>query len=159
MEENKSIFRKKSLERISSPEDLDSYLVVTGPGVWFPLLAVVVMLIATIVWMFLGRLDTTMDVAVVSENNCAVCYVPLEQLQKGIQNETVQVSGKSYTIRDDGRSPQIVTNDTDVNLRIAGSWTDGMTIKPMRVDGELESGVYTGKIVVETIKPISFIIN
>lgn len=160
MEGNKnSIFRQKSLDRISSPEELDSFLVVTGPGVWFPMLAVVMMLIAVLVWMFLGHLDTKMDVAVVSENGSAVCYVPIEQLQEGIQNETVEIAGESYAIEDDGRSVQIVTSETDVNLRLAGSWAEGTVLKPMRVDGDLRNGVYTGEIVVETIKPISFIIN
>ena len=33
-----SLFRKKAMDRISSPEDLTSYLKVTNPGVWSVLL-------------------------------------------------------------------------------------------------------------------------
>ncbi len=41
---NTSFFRKKSLDRISSPEQLTDYLRVTNPGIWIFLAAVVVLL-------------------------------------------------------------------------------------------------------------------
>ena len=44
-EEKKEIFRKKSLERVSSPEQLNDYLHVTSPAVWVVLAAVIVLLI------------------------------------------------------------------------------------------------------------------
>ena len=35
MEENhQTVFRKKTLERISSPDQLTDYLCVTNPGIW-----------------------------------------------------------------------------------------------------------------------------
>ena len=38
------IFRKKSLDRISSPEALDDYLRVTTPAIWLILTAVIMLL-------------------------------------------------------------------------------------------------------------------
>lgn len=160
MEEKKqSIFRKQSLERISSPEELDNYLAVTGPGVWFPLLAVVALLIGALVWMFLGHLDTTLNVAVVSDENGVVCYVPAEKIDAALKGGSVAIAEKEYPISDEGRSVQLVTEDTDVNLRIAGELAEGAAVKPLRVDADLQSGIYEGEIVVETINPIKFIIN
>ena len=40
-ENNQTLFRKKAMARISSPEDLTSYLRVTSPGMWIVLAAVV----------------------------------------------------------------------------------------------------------------------
>ena len=37
-----SVFRKKSLDQINSPEQLDDYIRVTTPSVWIVLLALVV---------------------------------------------------------------------------------------------------------------------
>ena len=37
-----TIFRKETLERVSSPEQLSDYLRVTNPGIWIVLAAVVV---------------------------------------------------------------------------------------------------------------------
>lgn len=74
--EKKSIFRKKAMDRISSPEELDQYLTVTGPGVWFPLITVVILLIGALVWMTLGHVDVTMNVAVMAREDGIVCYIP-----------------------------------------------------------------------------------
>ena len=38
------IFRKKSLDRLSSPEQLNDYLHVTSPGIWIVLGAVIFLL-------------------------------------------------------------------------------------------------------------------
>ncbi|HAG12584.1 MAG TPA: NHLP bacteriocin system secretion protein, partial [Ruminococcus sp.] len=39
-EQKAQVFRKKSLDRISSPEQLTDYLRVTNPGIWVVLAAV-----------------------------------------------------------------------------------------------------------------------
>ena len=39
-----SIFRKKSLERVQSPEQLNDYIKVANPGVWLVLIAVIIFL-------------------------------------------------------------------------------------------------------------------
>lgn len=46
----KQIFREKSLERISSPEQLNDYLKVTKPAVWAVLAAVILFLVGLMVW-------------------------------------------------------------------------------------------------------------
>ena len=50
MDEKKNIFRKANLERMSSPEKLNDYIKVSNPSVWIILGAIVVMLIAALVW-------------------------------------------------------------------------------------------------------------
>ena len=42
--EQTSVYRKASVERISSPEQLNDYLRVTNPSVWIVLAAVVLLL-------------------------------------------------------------------------------------------------------------------
>lgn len=54
----KSIFRKTSLERLSSPEQLDQLVRVTNPIGWVALLAILFLLVVAIVWGFLGSLPT-----------------------------------------------------------------------------------------------------
>ena len=51
-----SIFRQKSIDKVSSPEKLDDYIRVTTPGVWITLAAIVILLVGTIVWGMLGEL-------------------------------------------------------------------------------------------------------
>ncbi|MCR4893083.1 MAG: hypothetical protein K5989_13000 [Lachnospiraceae bacterium] len=54
--DNKSIFREKSLGRVSSPEKLNDYIKVTTPSVWLVLLAIMVLLIGAFIWSIYGTL-------------------------------------------------------------------------------------------------------
>ena len=49
------IFRRKSLERIASPDQLDRYLQVSAPSLWLILLALFLMLGAAAAWCFWGH--------------------------------------------------------------------------------------------------------
>ena len=52
------LFRKKSLERISSPEQLDDYIKVTSVPVWIVLLAIVVILSGMLAWASFGTVES-----------------------------------------------------------------------------------------------------
>ena len=52
-----SIFREKSMERISSPDQMDDYIRVTTPSVWIALLALVILLIGILAWTVLGTME------------------------------------------------------------------------------------------------------
>ncbi|MFQ8637890.1 MAG: hypothetical protein ACLR94_06765 [Acutalibacteraceae bacterium] len=44
---NQQLFRKSSIERVSSPEQLNDYIKVTNSGVWLVLAAVIMLLVGT----------------------------------------------------------------------------------------------------------------
>ena len=44
------VFRKESIERVSSPEQLSDYLHVTSPAIWVVLSAVILLLASLFVW-------------------------------------------------------------------------------------------------------------
>ena len=50
MAEQRNIFRKDNLEKMSSPEKLNDYIKVSNPSVWIILGAITVMLISAVVW-------------------------------------------------------------------------------------------------------------
>ena len=54
-DQKKSVFRQKSMERVSSPEQLNDYIRVTSPSVWIVLIALVVLLVGMLAWSVLGR--------------------------------------------------------------------------------------------------------
>ena len=70
-----TLFRQKSLDRISSPEQLNDYIRVSTPSVWMLLLAIVILLLGVCVWGVFGHLDTTLPVAAVAENGVVTAYV------------------------------------------------------------------------------------
>jgi|SRR5208283_5252750 len=53
------IFRKASLDRISSPEQLDSLMRVTTPVGWLALSAAALIIVTAVLWGFLGSIPTT----------------------------------------------------------------------------------------------------
>ena len=59
--EEKSIFRKKSLERVTSPEQLDDYIKVTTPSVWLVLAATLILIAGTLFWAVFGRVQVNTD--------------------------------------------------------------------------------------------------
>lgn len=159
-EEKKSIFRKESLDRISSPEEYDHYLQVTGVGVWMALGAIVILLIGGLAWSVFGRLSTTMNVAVVAEGDSLVCMIPAEKMDEIDTNEmVVNIADQELALKDTGRAPQMIVAGTDPSIMIAGELMEGSFVVPMDVEGVLPEGVYVGKILVEQVAPISFILN
>ena len=52
-----SIFRQKSIDRVSSPEQLNDYIRVTTPTVWLVLLALVILLLGMLAWSIFGTVE------------------------------------------------------------------------------------------------------
>lgn len=69
---NNGLFRSKSIQRVSSPEQLNDYIRVTTPSVWIVLIALVVLLAGMLAWSVLGRIEihnddgTTQEIAPIS---------------------------------------------------------------------------------------------
>ena len=56
---NESIFRQKSLDRISSPEEIDNYMKVTRSSLWLTLGVIVLLLAVLILWSVTARIEAT----------------------------------------------------------------------------------------------------
>ena len=56
--EQQTVYRKKSLERIQSPEQLNDYLRVTNPSVWVILAAVALILAGALIWGSFAYIDS-----------------------------------------------------------------------------------------------------
>ena len=74
---NESIFRQKSLERISSPEEIDNYMKVTRPSLWLTLGVIVLLLAALILWSVTARVEATavMDGQTVTEQIAPISFL------------------------------------------------------------------------------------
>ena len=80
--EGKQIFRKSSIARVSSPEQLNDYIRVSNPSVWMMLAAVIVLLAGVCVWGIFGRLESKVFSAGACENGIFICYVTEEDAAK-----------------------------------------------------------------------------
>jgi hypothetical protein len=92
-----SIFRKSSLERISSPEQLNEYVKITNPGVWAVLLGFFALLIAVGIWAYTGSIPETVQLTGVAyahegEEEAVYCFVPMSVSKRLSDGMKVQVS-------------------------------------------------------------------
>ncbi len=58
-QDNSKIFRQKSLERVSSPEQLNDYIRVTRPSIWLVLAALMILLLGILAWSVFGTVEAT----------------------------------------------------------------------------------------------------
>ena len=56
-----NLFRKKSMDRVSSPEQLNDYIRVTSPSVWLVLLAIVLLLAGILIWSTFGKVEAVRE--------------------------------------------------------------------------------------------------
>ena len=132
-----TVFRKETMERISAPEQLTEYLRITNPGIWAVLTAVILLLAGIIAWASVGTLETAVDAAVhVEDHTAQVVTVGGRPLAAGM---TLRVAGQEFVI---------ASAEADEYGRAVGIAAVG-----------LPDGGYDGKVVVESVHPIDFLMT
>lgn len=156
---NKHLFKKSSMDKVSSPEQLQDYVKVANPGLWMVISAIVILLAGVIAWGFIGKIATTMSTAIVTDDGKSVIYVGESDVEKIDVGMTVRSEGKEYTITDIAKEPIKVDGSlTDYAIHASGL-TAGEWVYVVSIDGEHSDGVQKADIVIESISPISFILN
>ena len=136
-ENDTQIFRKKSLESISSPEQLTDYLCVTNPGIWAILAAVILLLGGLFAWATVGTLETRASVKVIVDDHTAqVIPVAANRLAEGMP---LRVSSEDSFIASTG---------VDDYGRLYGV-----------AEVQLPDGTYDGDVVLSQTHPIEFLLT
>ena len=130
---NQQLFRKSSIDRVSSPEQLNDYIRVTSPGVWLVLAAVIVLLMGACVWGIFGRLETKITVPVQGAGGEARRV--LEDGQQVDPDAPVVIGGRKFSL----------------------GTAEGVGAYSISVD--LPDGEYQAEIVTESVAPMSFVFN
>jgi hypothetical protein len=138
MEKSKA-YRQKSIDRISSPDQLQDYMRVTNPGVWMVLAAVIVLLAGIFVATVFGRLESTYTARAKIQDGKAVLLIEGEAADEVDEGMTLRIKNEQAKIED----VYWVTQDTvEAVARI-----------------NLPDGNYDAQVVMEVISPISFLTN
>ncbi len=137
MEEGETVFRKKTLDRISSPEQLTDYLRVTNPGIWTVLAAVLLLLAGLFAWAAVGTLETSAPAKIVVESHTAqIVPTGAETVAEGMP---VRIAGQEFTVASVG------TDEYGRSFGIA--------------EIALPDGIYDGVVVTEQTRPIDFLLE
>ena len=138
---NEQIFRKKSLDRVKSPESLDDYIRVANPGVWLLMISVIILLVGACIWGIFGHIDSTVTTAVRVENGSAACY---------IADDDISSVKAGLNVKFDDFEALITGIEEKAELGYVGT---------LLLTEAIPDGFYEGKIVIESVKPLSFVFN
>ena len=156
---NKQIFRKKSVDRMSSPEQLNDYIKVTNPGVWMVLAAIVILLIGVCVWGVFGKLETKLSVAAVSQDGQTVLYVKEDNIASVRENMSVYIGDETYKVTSVSAQPVAVTEEISEYARHTGELSIGEWVYIVQIDGNMPDGAYKAQIVTDSVSPLYFVFN
>ena len=156
MENNQSIFRKKSLERITSPEQLQDYMRVTNPGVWLILAVVIILLTGLIVCSAVGRLETKCEAQAVVKDGMMQLVAADPAHPDAVLKEGMEVRVGSEKTRISYVTQERPDAGTEGTAAAAVKETAAATAT---AETSLPDGTYDAEIVLESITPISFLIN
>ena len=139
------VFRQKSVERISSPEQLQDYMRVTTPGVWMVLAAVILLLAGIILSSALVNVESkiTEQGTVTEDSSMLDIMLPLSQKSLVAPGMLVRVADREAKI------DMVFQAENEVEV-IAMLPEDGVKLAP---------GTYDVEIVTETVRPISFLFS
>ena len=156
----KSLFRKESLDRVSSPDQLDDYIRVSNPGVWMVLVTILLLLVAGIVWACVGQLSDTLSATLVVQDGRAACYVPEDQIGQVKPGTPVAAGDAAGAVKAVGATP---ISPDEVAARVdeyaayridATGWS-----YPVDVDIQLPDGIYDARITARSFSPIELLLG
>lgn len=134
------LFRKQSIDRITSPEQLQDYMRVTNPGIWMVLAAVIALLVGLLVSSALATLESSIPVEADVEGNVALVELSMSQKDLVKQGMTLRIGDHDVVL-------DLIFEDNPDTFCAMGDAED------------LPDGKYDAEIVTETISPIKLLIN
>lgn len=160
----KSVFRKASTDRLSSPEQLEDYLRVSNPGIWLTLAAAALLLISLLVWGIFGEIPTTVTAKGVVAGGTATCYVSPDDVKGLDVGDTGTINQLKYIVSSVGSEPlskqeaeAALENDYVRSILSPGEWNIKVTLEP--AGAAATDGISEISIVSEKINPIRFLTN
>ena len=154
---NETVFRDKSIERISSPDLLNDYVKLSDPGVWFVLAAAMIILIGACIFGIFGHVDSTVPGVGISKKGKMVCLVKKEYGDRFSDDMEAKIDGEKHRAFLRGDTPKTVWNTTDAYSLYVGDMQPGEWVYELDIEGTFEDGTYTVSLVTEKLSPLSFL--
>ena len=156
---SEKLFREKSLKKVNSPEELNDYVKVANPGVWLLLGALIILLIGTLVWSIYGKLDTIVQALGVVENKQVNIYIKESDMEKIDENTIFKLDNNEIQITSISKEPIVVDKEFSDYMLHVGELSVNEWVYVIKAQADIPDGVYPIEVIIESIKPISFVIN
>lgn len=160
---NQNLFRKESMERVTSPDQLNDYIHVAKPGVYLLLSAVIILLLGILCWGVFGKIETIYkggcEVRSGSPTYIYVSTTNAKSISKGMEASiTDGTSTVSVKVRSVDTLPSVMGSDPILQY-YSGLAAGDVCFKAEVEDTGLPDGIYQAGIEADSISPISFIIH
>ena len=136
----KQIFREKAIDQLSAPEQLNDYLRVTGPGVWFLLTGILVLLAGLFIWGAFGTISTTVTVPAIVSDGEAECHVLKEDAVFTEETVEVRIGDQELTADVSEATEQTLNSSDDEYLFSSGYLKPGKDVVILTCDTTLKDG-------------------
>lgn len=156
------LFRKKSLERISSPERTDEYIKAVNVNLWMVAAACFLVLSGLLLWGIFGKVPLSVKAVTVCRGGEAICYVA-ENISEDVSGETdFCIDGKTFYREYSSDIPQkAVGAMPDYAAHIAGynenEWVYAVKLNADTAD--LADGIYETEVITASVSPLSLLMN
>ena len=154
---NETVFRDKSIERISSPDQLNDYVKLSDPGIWFVIAAIMVILSGACLFGLLGHIDSTIPGVGIASEGKMICLVKQEYADRFSNDMKAKVDGYEYPISLKSNKPVTVWDTMDSYSLFVGDMQPGEWVYEFDVEGAFIDGAYDVSIITEQIRPLSFL--
>ena len=154
-----SLFRKSSMDRLKSPEELNDYIRVANPSVWLLLGAIILLLLGVVVWGVFGTVESTLKTGVRVEDERVDCCVGEADVNRIDEGMLVRIGEKEGTVKHVSDTPLQAIGQENYLFHLSKIDTGSFYYEVEIEIGGLEAGVYQGEIVLEKISPITFVIH
>ena len=137
---DQKLYRQKSIDRISSPEQLNDYLRVTNVSVWVILAAVIILLAGLLVWSSIATIESYTEGSA--------------QVQNGVM--TIRFHDQQFTNKVEKGMP-VRAGDTETVVASIGHDADGLIIATANTT--LSDGFYPVRVCYKQTQILSLLFN
>ena len=148
----KSVYRKVSLERLSSPEQLDMLVQVTDVRGWLALSAIGILLVMVIGWGIWGCIPSQINMPAIVLNNEGVETTAAQQAKLYVPYETSSTLAEGMTVTITPR------NGTGAPIEGKISSIGQLPVSPATIANELGSEALTA-VLVTSATPVEVIVT
>ncbi len=135
-----TLFRKESMERIQSPEQLNDYMRVTNPAMWVVLAAVILLLAGVLIWGASAQIESfASGTALVQDGTMVLLFDDIQTAEK-------VEAGMEITI---GESSAVISS--------VGTAEDGSIFAVAQTD--LADGSYPARVVFRHTQVLQLLFN
>lgn len=153
------LFRKNSLDKIFSPEEVSNYIKTTNFSVWVIFAVAALLLVGGVVWAVFGTIDISVGSVAVCENGTAICYISENDIDEISDSAYVRINDEKYALTDISNLPILVKNLlSPYGLHLA-DFDESEWAYTSSLNTSLQDGVYKAEIVTESVSPISLLMN